>query len=673
MRKILLILAGLAVVALIGIVVVISQIDVSDYKEQALAQVEKATGRKASIDGELDLSISLNPAIVAEGIRFANADWGSRPDMVTIKRIEVQVALLPLLSGEVEIQRFILIEPDVLLEKNKAGKGNWEIGEAAASAEEQGSEGEMAIDIGTVLVKQLKLVYRDAASEKPTELSIETLKLETVENDRLDISLKAALDKNSIEVNGKIGSLDLLFDNEDYPVDITASIGAASTTLKGVISEPLQGKGLNLAATFTVAKLDELNSLTGSELPAMGPLSVTTTVTDENNKYNLTDLKLTFADTEISGDISADISGKVPHIKASLQSPMVNLVPFQPEPPVEEEKVERYLSDEALPLDGLHAVNADISLKIKEIRTRQALLNNFNAGVKLNGGNLVIKPLSLDVAGGKLSGNVKVDASQKVASLTVNLKGKKIQLGQLEALKEKLSGGATNLTIRFSGTGNSTQAIAGSANGKLLVKVGSAEMKQDEKKGGFLSGIGELLNPFSKKDNAMLDCAVLNFKISDGIATASKGIGVETKQITVSGGGEINLKNEKLALVFEPNAKGAVAGTLTNLASGMKAEGTLANPKIKINPAGVAMGALKSVAGGAGSILSGLFGKDDGGTEAKDTAPCQTALTGKSTPAKAPTKTQQTKTETAGTEQPVTEKVLEAPKKLLKGLKGLFD
>ena len=52
MRKILLILAGLAVVALIGIVVVISQIDVSEYKEQALAQVEKATGRKASIDGE---------------------------------------------------------------------------------------------------------------------------------------------------------------------------------------------------------------------------------------------------------------------------------------------------------------------------------------------------------------------------------------------------------------------------------------------------------------------------------------------------------------------------------------------------------------------------------------------------------------------------------------------
>lgn len=163
---------------------------------------------------------------------------------------------------------------------------------------------------------------------------------------------------------------------------------------------------------------------------------------------------------------------------------------------------------------------------------------------------------------------------------------------------------------------------------------------------------------------------MLNFNIKDGIATANKGIGVETKQITVSGGGEINLKNEKLALGFEPNAKGAVAGTLTNLASGMKASGTLANPKVKINPAGVAMGALKSVTGGAGSIVGGLFGKEDSGS-GKDTAPCQTALTGKPTIAKAkPTSEPATTEKTESKIESTTKEVLGAPKKLLK---GLFD
>jgi AsmA family protein len=350
MRKVLLILAGVIVVVVIGIVIVISQVDVSEYKEQALAQVEKATVRKASIDGDLDLSISLTPAIVAEGVRFANADWGSRPDMATIKRIEVKVALIPLLTGAVEVQRFILIEPDVLLEKNAAGKGNWEIGNTASTSSEEtdGSEEMTAIDIGTVLVKNLKLEYRDAASKKPVEFSIDTLKLDTIESDQLNIELKAALDNNSIAVNGTIGSLENLFDNSEFPIDITASIGAAKTSLKGVIKEPLLAKGFKLAASLNVEKLDQLNSLTGGELPAMGPLTLTTNLSDANGKYVLSDLKMVLEDTELSGELTADISGKVPHVKASLQSPLLNLIPFQPEPPAEEEKVERYLSDEPI-------------------------------------------------------------------------------------------------------------------------------------------------------------------------------------------------------------------------------------------------------------------------------------------------------------------------------------
>ncbi len=663
MRKILLILAGLVLVVLIGAVIIISQIDVSEYKEQALAQAEKATGRKVSIDGDLDLSISLHPAIVAEGFRFANADWGSRADMATIRRIEVQVAILPLLKGKVEIQRFILIEPDVLLEKNAAGKANWEFGAATEPDQGQASEAGMApIDIGTVFVKQLKLVYRDATSESPETFSIDTLKLDSIDADQLKLELNAALDNTSINVNGTIGSLARLFDNSNYPVDINARIGAITTTLKGIINKPLQGKGLELKASLELAQLDELNTLTGSELPAMGPLSLTTTLSDADGKYKLTDLKVSLDASSLSGNLIIDISGTVPYIKANLQSPMLDLVPFQPEPPAQEEKVERYLTDDPLPLDGLRAANADIALKVAEIRTRQATLTKFETALKLEGGNLTMKPLFVEVAKGTLSGDVKIDASQKTAGFSIKLDGRNIQLGQLQQLRETLSGGATNITLRLTGSGNSSQAIAGGANGRLLVQVGAAEMKRDEEKNGFLASLAKLVNPFSAKDNAMLDCAVLNFNIRDGIATANKGIGIETRQITVSGGGDINLKNEKLALGFEPSAKGKVAGAITNLASGMKAGGTLANPEIKINPAGMAMGAIKSVAGGAGSLVGDLFGKGDGG--AADTAPCQTALTGKSTPAKATGTTTSSKTES------LKEKVLTAPKKLLK---GLFD
>jgi len=282
-----------------------------------------------------------------------------------------------------------------------------------------------------------------------------------------------------------------------------------------------------------------------------------------------------------------------------------------------------------------------------------------------------LRALSMELAGGTLNGDVALNASGKVAAVAANRDGKAIELGRLEALKEKLGGGPTDVTLRFKGSGNSSQAIAGSGSGLLLVKVGAATLRQKKKKGGFLAAIGELVNPFSKKDNSTLDCAVINFRIRDGIATADRGIGMETRQITVSGGGQINLKNEQLALGFEPHATGAVAGTISNLASGMKAEGTLADPKIRINPAGVAMEAIKSVAGGAESIIGGIFGKGEKESEVYDTAPCRTALTGKPTLSSTATAgTGDTDSGSAEEKQSVPEKILEKPKELLK---GLFD
>ena len=161
MRKILIGLAGLILVVIVGLAVYISQIDVTEYKDQALAEVEKATGRKVSIDGDLDIALSLTPSIVVEGIRISNADWASTPDMLTIKRIEVQVGLLPLLSNEIDIKRFILVEPGLFLEKNKNGKGNWEIGES--SAEKESAEGPHHRMLGVFLEDDLAVVLEALA------------------------------------------------------------------------------------------------------------------------------------------------------------------------------------------------------------------------------------------------------------------------------------------------------------------------------------------------------------------------------------------------------------------------------------------------------------------------------------------------------------------------------
>ena len=67
-------------------------------------------------------------AVTAENVRFANVTGGARPDMVRLKGIEAELKIWPLLRGSVEVDRFVLIEPEFNLEIDAEGRANWALG-----------------------------------------------------------------------------------------------------------------------------------------------------------------------------------------------------------------------------------------------------------------------------------------------------------------------------------------------------------------------------------------------------------------------------------------------------------------------------------------------------------------------------------------------------------------
>ncbi|HWA47343.1 MAG TPA: AsmA family protein, partial [Dongiaceae bacterium] len=188
MKKVLWIVGGL-----IGLLIVVAVaapffIDLNDYKAEIAAQAKKATGRELAIDGDISLSILPTPGVTVSGVRFGNVPGGSVPDMATLDSATVKVALMPLISGKVEVESVVLNKPTFIFEKLPDGSGNWQIAPeveapeagvtpevTTAPAPAEGGDN-MAVVIKSASIEGGTLIYKDLA--KGTEQKVENLNID---------------------------------------------------------------------------------------------------------------------------------------------------------------------------------------------------------------------------------------------------------------------------------------------------------------------------------------------------------------------------------------------------------------------------------------------------------------------------------------------------------------
>ena len=155
------------VLLLAGALYALTFVDLGRFAPQIEAAAKDATGRTLKIEGGIHIGYSLVPTVVAEKISFGNADWGTRPQMLTADSLSLQLALLPLLSGNVDLREVALSGADIYLETDRRGRGNWEFGEAAPAAP-SGGGGLALAGIPQIEIADLRIAYRDGTTGETT-------------------------------------------------------------------------------------------------------------------------------------------------------------------------------------------------------------------------------------------------------------------------------------------------------------------------------------------------------------------------------------------------------------------------------------------------------------------------------------------------------------------------
>ncbi|MBX3505714.1 MAG: AsmA family protein [Parvibaculum sp.] len=129
MNSILTYIAGLLVALLFAALVGPSLIDWNEYRAEIEAQASEATGRPVKIDGDIRFRVLPAPQMTLNRIRVGHVQQASALpsdlNFATFEAIDAEVALAPLLTGDIKVTSIILVRPRINLEILPDGTPNW--------------------------------------------------------------------------------------------------------------------------------------------------------------------------------------------------------------------------------------------------------------------------------------------------------------------------------------------------------------------------------------------------------------------------------------------------------------------------------------------------------------------------------------------------------------------
>ncbi|HEY7943797.1 MAG TPA: AsmA family protein [Casimicrobiaceae bacterium] len=602
--RMLAVFGGLLLLVIVAAGITLRKFDAKDLIGPIQQHVRDATGRELTIRGGAELKLSLEPKLVIDDVALGNAPWGASPQMLTAKRIEAQVALLPLLRRRVDVVRFALIEPTISLETDGKGNGNWEIGGApgaGASASNSASRlafGDLAISNGTI-------TYRDGATGKVTNIAVDTLSLHARDpQSPISAQFRGKVDDIAVSVEGDLGPLDALLQHRwPYPVTLQGEVNGQKASL----ATKMRVEGSRIG-------LDEVTVNTGAS-KVTGQAAIVQQAPRNKLTFRLAAPTFALADLPPAGGAARAVAA------------------------VQAASAKHGLGEEPIPVALLQAIDAEGEVTIGQLTLSGGRrLDHVAVQVKLQAGRLDVASFEASAFGGTATGNFSLDASHHPSpALAVHAQVKGMELGALLAAvgtKREVRGGKTDVRIDVGATGSTPRQWTSTMSGTVTALVGPATLLNTKiERDSPLSRLADAVNPFRNIDpSTELQCAVIRLPMNNGIAQVDRSIAVETKKFGATASGKLDFRSETLDLAIRPRIREGIPLDIPQVADLVHFRGPFTSPTVSIDSVATAATVARIGAavytGGLSIVGESLLSRGGG-------SPCEVAL-GRTVSAAAP-------------------------------------
>ncbi|KRI00645.1 AsmA family protein [Curvibacter sp. PAE-UM] len=556
-------LAAIVVLLVAAVAFIVATFNPNDHKPELIKLVKEQTGRTLSIPGEIRLT--LFPRIGADLGQLSLSEPRSEQVFAAAQQVKVSVALLPLLSRKVEVDRVLVDGLNVKVQRDRQGRFNFNDllsqGDKATAPPDTGKSETPAamplLQVGGIAITNASLDYRDNASGQ--HLSISKLNFST-----------------GPIAEGKKSTLDFSANVQGTNPPLALQLGVKSDFTPQLAQQKLQLDNVKASLGGTAAGQRDLQVKLGlasleASPQALKLTALTLDVAAPNPAGGTLALKL-------QGQASVDLAREVVQLalngqldsttlalKAGLKRFAQPAIDFDLD--LGELDADRYLPKSEKPaaaassgpagpeavidLAALRTLDARGTLKIASLKIMNLRAASIRLQLKAQGGKAELNPLTATLYGGGVNGTLSASA-QGAQSLAAKLDLRGINIGPLmkDALDQQPIDGRGNVAMDVSTSGNTVSLFKKNLNGTAGLQLKDGAINGLDIAGALRNfkvklGGGAQEGKAGAQEKTDFTEFGASFKISQGVAH-NDDLSAKTPLLRLGGAGDIFIAEDRL-------------------------------------------------------------------------------------------------------------------------------
>ncbi|WP_421792110.1 AsmA family protein [Hyphobacterium sp.] len=581
-RRLLTVVIGLVLILIIAAILIPILLPESFYRDRAQIAASEALGREVTLAGEVRLTIIPNVQITATDVSIANAEGFGDAAFADMAEMRVGVQLWPLLSRNVIIDEFVLVDPAIRLQQ-QGNRNNWTLGSPAQSADASPASSEGFVrrpgalpfeaSLGDIRIRNGFISYESGATRREIrglDLNIQMPGLD----EALDLDGSLAADGEAMTLTAHLGSLRGFFEGDQVAARLTLGGDLIDLSFDGDV---LEGESISYAgsADINIPSIRQLAAFAGSPLPPgeglegftlngpvsgdLGSIRVGTTETPA---------RLRLDQTSGTGRIGADFSGTKPVLSGTLNLPRLNVTPYIPVAPATTARTGGVSpwSEDRIDLSALDMLDANLNLSVGELEIQDVEIADAVLNVELVNSRLEANLSQISLYEG--GGSALFVANGRGATPSFRIRSDMESIAALPLLQaavgfDRLSGiGLVNIDVLMSGNNQAELMRSMDGNGRFGFDNGAIRgVNLAQAIRGIETALTTRRLPEGFGENEETDFSTLagSFTIQDGVAT-NNDLLMLSPLLRVEGLGTIDIGQQRQSYRLRPRAVASIQG-----------------------------------------------------------------------------------------------------------------